>query len=134
MIVYVYPFIIEDRYELIFPVRYHLPCIATEVVLGGGRGDHSPTQATLGESTFHTFPYKKWARRFHEEQKEEKGDPSSLRTFFDSIAPLLARSTFLHINTLARPASWVNTGKAKQSEHARVQLVPAKVEQRTFNR
>ena len=58
------------------------------------------------------------------------GDVSSLSTFFDSIVPLLARSTFLQINTLARPASWVNSVKAKQSEHARAQLAPAKVGKR----
>ena len=60
---------------------------------------HSPSQATLSASTFHTVPYKRW---WTVHMRDKKSAP--LEEWPSSWVTPLARPTFLRINTFALPA------------------------------
>ena len=55
---------------------------------------HSPTRATLGESTFPTFPYRNLAFYYTRNKQWARIDP-----FFDGKVTFLAKPTFLQVNT-----------------------------------
>ena len=61
-----------------------------------GQKFHSPTRATLGEATFHAFPYKTWQAVY---RRLRRGSPLCN----GRVSPL-AGPTFLHISTLVHPA------------------------------
>ena len=64
-----------------------------------GLKGHLPTQATMGESTFHTFIYKRWWTVYMRNKKSVQ-----LEEWPSSWVTLLARPTFLRVNTFALPA------------------------------
>ena len=59
---------------------------------------HCPTRATLGESTFHTFPYKTWRTVYMRNKARRPGQP------FSMVGHPPSWAIFLHINTLVHPA------------------------------
>lgn len=70
------------------------PFIWTKLIPGRSQG-HPLNRATMCEPVFPIFPYKTWRTVYMRNQ-----EVSSARR-----ATRLAGSTFLHINTLARPAA-----------------------------
>ena len=79
---------------------------------------HPPTWATLGEPTFHLFPYKTWRTVYTRNKKSARLDgwPGLAGlTLFDRRVTLLVGPIFLHTDTLARPAG---STRWRQSEHA----------------
>ena len=82
---------------------------------------YSPTQPTLGDPSFHIFPYKNVKNHLHEKQKVvlvRRVTCPAVSPFCDGKVILLSRPTFLHINTLVldnqsmREQCW--TGQRRQ--------------------
>ena len=85
---------------------------------------HYPTRATLGESTFHIFPYKTWRTVYMTNKTLARLEGRV--SLFSMVGHPPSWAIFLHINTLVHPAR--STG----SKHARALFL--KLKGPAFNR